>query len=52
MSVVLPLQAPQRSEMNPSTKAVWKMRTRNFKMMKKKTNFLFYDFILLYLWVV
>ena len=56
--VVLPLQIPQRSEVDPSTKAVWasakvvwKIRASNFKMMKKKTS-LFYDFIQLYLWVV
>ena len=51
MSVVLPLQIPQRSEVDPSTKAVWKMRASTFKMMKE-TNSLCYDFILLYLRVV
>ena len=51
MSVVLPLQIPQRSEVDPSTKAVWKMQASTFKMMKKTTSLL-YDFMLLCLWVV
>ena len=52
ISVVLTLQIPQRSEMDPSTKVVWKMRANTFEMMKEKTTSPFYDFILLYLWVV
>ena len=48
MSVVLPLQIPQRSEVDPSTKAVRKMRATTFKMMKRRRPLL-YDFILLYL---
>ena len=36
MSVVLSLQIPQWSEVDPSTKAVWKMRASTFKMMEKK----------------
>ena len=53
LSEVLPLPLiPQRSEGDPSTKAVWKMRASTFKMMKKKTTSLFYDFTLLDLWVV
>ena len=52
MSVVLSLQIPQRSEVDPSTKAVRKIRASTFKMMKKKANSLFCDFILLYFWVV
>ena len=51
MSVVLPLQIPERCEVDPSTKAVWKMRANTFKLMKKKATSLFYDFILLYVWV-
>ena len=43
---------PKNFEVDPSTKAAWKMRASIFKMMKKKTTSLFYDFILLYLWVV
>ena len=42
MSVVLPLQIPQRFEVDPFTKAVWRMRASTFKMMKKKTTSLFY----------
>ena len=52
LSVVLPLQIPQRSKVVPSTKAVWKMQASTFKIMKKKTTSSFHDFILLYLWVV
>ena len=51
MYVVLPLQIPQMSEVDPSTKAVWKMQADTFEMIKKKTTFLFYDFILLNLLV-
>ena len=52
MSVVLLLYIPQRSEVSPSTKAVRKMGANTSKIMMKKTTSLFYDFILLYPWVV
>ena len=52
MSVVLPLQIPQKIEVDPSTKAVLKKQASTLKMMKKKRTSFRYDSILLYLWVV
>ena len=45
MCAVLPLKIPQRPEVDPAKKAVWKMRASTFKIMKEKTILYWVDFI-------